>query len=121
MPRRENGLPIVSGPQRRTVVRNPLPAYFSSIAFSSYELELDFGNTPVDAKYFSFSVPGMSKKALISCQTAYDAPTGKDLDELTCDVLSYCCQAMDEAFSIYAHSLTGRVVGKFKVNLSIGS
>ena len=51
---------------------------------------------------------------------AYEAPTGKDLDELDMDGLDLKFGPGTGQFTLYARGLDGYVADKFKINYLIG-
>lgn len=84
------------------------------------QVEIDFGSTLYQTqKIFTIFDKDISSKELIIASLAYEAPSGKSLDELEMDELTLKCKANDGYAEIVATSLYGSVYGKFKINYTI--
>lgn len=82
------------------------------------QVEIDFGATPVQQGIFTISHTGAISGTRIIAAIAYDAPTGKDLDELDMDELIIKCgNATANQFTMFVKSADGSSVSdKFKIN-----
>lgn len=83
------------------------------------QVEIDFGDTPVPQADFVIVDPGIDANSVITGSVAYDAPTGKDLDELEMDDLILRFGAGIGQFTVNASGSSGYVEGKFKLNLNL--
>lgn len=84
------------------------------------QVEVDFGATPVRMAIFTISDGDVSGTSKIFPVIAYEAPTGKYLDELEFDSFTLQTgQAGTGTFKLVAHSQNGLVAGKFKINYSV--
>lgn len=79
-------------------------------------VELDFGTTPTIRKYFTVENPEVTHTSMILMQQSFAAPTGKAQDENEMDSFIIKAIAGIGAFTVYAESLHGPVVGPFKFN-----
>lgn len=84
------------------------------------QTEIDFGTTPVFAAEFTITDADVSATSNLIAQVAYEAPTGKDLDELELDCLYLQCQPGAGQFVLRAEGMDGYIADKFKVNYLIG-
>lgn len=84
------------------------------------QTEIDFGALPVSEMEFTVIDTDVSPTSQLIGQIAYEAPTGKELDELTMDSLDLKFGPGSGQFSIYAIGLDGYIADKFKVNYLIG-
>lgn len=84
------------------------------------QTEIDFGTTPVSAMSFVVSDEGVFPDSRLMAAIAYEAPTGKDLDETEIDPIVLICAPGLQQFTIHAKALEGYVADKFKVNYFIG-
>lgn len=89
-------------------------------AFSVKQTEIDFGATPVSEASFTIVDAGVSASSHLIGQVAYEAPTGKDLDELDMDALDLKFGPGSGQFTLYAIGMHGYVADKFKINYTIG-
>ena len=90
-------------------------SYVSSIILG--QTEIDFGTTPVSNGTFTASISGLTANSIVMAQTAWVAPTGKDIDELEMDFLQIICQPNANYFSMYIESRDGSYLAdKFKIN-----
>lgn len=83
------------------------------------QIEIDFGAVPVPQADFVISDLGIGVNSVITGSVAYDAPTGKDLDELEMDDLILRFGSGVGEFTINASGSLGYVEGKFKLNLNL--
>lgn len=84
------------------------------------QTEVDFGTTPVSAGSFVISDEDVSVDSRIVGGIAYEAPTGKDLDEVDIDMIKVVFGPGDKQLTIYAKGLEGYLADKFKINYLIG-
>jgi collagen triple helix repeat protein len=84
------------------------------------QTEIDFGATPVEAASFAVTDADVSPSSQLMGFVAYEAPTGKDLDEMEMDGLDLKFGPGSGAFTVYARGLDGYVADKFKVNYLVG-
>src|ERR1035437_2326627 len=68
------------------------------------QVEVDFGTTPVPSATFTSSLAGVTVSSIIIAQTAWVAPTGKDIDEIEMDTLDIRCQSGTDLFYMYITS-----------------
>lgn len=85
------------------------------------QTEIDFGSTPVSDGNFTITDATAVVGALIMATMAYDAVTGKDLDEFEMDELDIKCgNASGGSFTMLVKSKDGSYLeGKFKINYII--
>lgn len=84
------------------------------------QVEVDFGDT-LYTKYKTFTISDSSvvEGAKIIANIAYDAPTGKDLDEIEMDeIICTAGNVINGSFDLMVKSLSGSLRNKFKVNYS---
>ena len=84
------------------------------------QTEIDFGTTPVADSSFTITDADVAATDQIVAQVAYEAPTGKDLDEIEMDTLSLRCGAGAGQFTLFATGMDGYVADKFKINYIVG-
>ncbi len=84
------------------------------------QTEIDFGIIPVLEKEFTIIDVDVLVTSQIIGNVAYEAPTGKDLDELEMDTIDLKFQPGAGTFKIYAKGLEGYVADTFKINYLIG-
>lgn len=84
------------------------------------QTEIDFGATPVSEASFIITDAGVLVTSQLIGNVAYDAPTGKDLDELEMDGLDLKFAPGAGQFTLYARGLDGYIADKFKVNYLVG-
>jgi hypothetical protein len=89
--------------------------------FSGGRTEIDFGSLPIFQKEFTITDASVLVTSNITASVAYEAPTGKDLDELEMDSLYVVCgQATNGTFKMLVRCLDGcYLADKFKINYSI--
>ena len=81
------------------------------------QTEKDFGVTPVYGAVFSVVDAGVTAGMKVVASLAYDAPTGRDLDEVELvDFQISAGQVVAGAFSLLVQSLSGLVAGLYKFN-----
>jgi hypothetical protein len=90
-------------------------------ATSITQTEIDFGTTPLSEQTFTITDAAAIVGSKIIATLAYDAPTGKDLDELDMDdIVIKCGNATTGSFSMYVCSNDGSYLAdKFKINYVI--
>ena len=88
---------------------------------NSGKTEIDFGALPVSDKIFTITDANVSAASNITAAMAYDAATGKDLDETEMDALSVICgQAAAGSFKMFVKSVNGgSLADKFIINYQI--
>jgi hypothetical protein len=87
--------------------------------FAVTQVEVDFGTTPVESAIFTITDAGMTTAKHVIASLAYEAPTGKDLDELEMDTLSIICGNGTGQFDMFIRSTDGSYLAdKFKINYS---
>ena len=85
------------------------------------QVEVDFGPVPTEEGWFTIADSNVHASSHIIGQVAYEAPTGKDLDELEMDdILVEFGAAGEGQLSIYMRGQEGPLHDKFKVNYFIG-
>ena len=89
--------------------------------FSGGQAEIDFGALPIYQKEFTITDASVLTTSNITASIAYEAPTGKDLDEIEMDSFNVICgQATNGTFKIIVKSIDGSYLAdKFKINYSI--
>ena len=89
--------------------------------FSGGQTEVDFGSLPIYQKEFTITDASVLTTSNITASIAYEAPTGKDLDEIEMDSFNIICgQATNGTFKIIVKSIDGSYLAdKFKINYSI--
>jgi hypothetical protein len=82
------------------------------------QVEVDFGSTPVDGTAFTITDNTVTSSSFITASLAYDAPTGKDLDEVEMDNLVIRCGTPTAgSFSMFIATADGSYLAdKFKIN-----
>lgn len=83
--------------------------------------EIDFGALPIYEKEFTITDGNVIATSNIIASLAYEAPTGKELDETEIDTLSIICgQSELGSFKMFVKSVDGcYLADKFKINYSI--
>lgn len=84
------------------------------------QAEIDFGALPVAEASFVVADANVSPTSHITGTVAYEAPTGKDLDELEMDELDLKFGPGSGQFTLYARGREGYVSDKFKINYIVG-
>lgn len=74
---------------------------------------------PVAQADFVVADNAVSSDSIVLGSVAYEAPTGKDLDELEMDDLILRFGAGSGQFTINACGNSGYVEGKFKINVNL--
>lgn len=84
------------------------------------QTEIDFGATPIDGTSFTITDPSVNPNSLILTVVSYDAPTGKDQDELEMDNLELRVSSGSGQFTLFAQSSDGSYLAdKFKINYMV--
>jgi len=91
---------------------------WESLAFEK-QTEIDFGATPVDNATFIIVDAAVTTGSRITAKVAYEAPTGKDLDEVEMDMLELLCGPGSGQFTLFARGMEGYVHDKFKINYAV--
>jgi hypothetical protein len=84
------------------------------------QTEVDFGATPISESSFTITDIDVISSSHIEGSIAYEAPTGKDLDELEMDEIDLKFGVGIGQFTIYAKGMEGYLHDKFKINYLIG-
>jgi hypothetical protein len=84
------------------------------------QTEVDFGATPVQEASFTIVDADVGPTSQLIGNVAYEAPTGKDLDEVEMDAIDLKFGPGSGQFSLYARALDGYIADKFKINYLIG-
>lgn len=84
------------------------------------QTEIDFGATPVSEMLFTITDADVSATSQLLGWIAYEAPTGKDLDEMEMDVIDVKLGPGTGEFTAYVKGLEGYLADKFKLNYLIG-
>jgi hypothetical protein len=85
------------------------------------QVEVDFGPTPLAEKLFVITDSAVSANTHLTASIAYEAPTGKDLDELDMDDIDVKIGPNgDGQFNLFIRGRDGYLADKFKVNYIIG-
>lgn len=84
------------------------------------QTEIDFGATPVSEASFTVTDSEVSAGSQLIGFVAYEAPTGKDLDELEMDAIDLKFAPGSGEFTVYARGMDGDIADKFKINYLIG-
>lgn len=114
---------LVSGTNIKTVNGSSLLGSGNlSVSASITQTEVDFGATPIAQQTFSIADAGAVVGSKIIATVAYDAPTGKDLDEIEMDdLIIKCGNATAGFFDMLIRAVDGSYLAdKFKVNYIIG-
>ena len=103
----------------------PLNALFTDNIYTHtiYQEEVDFGSLPIYEKEFNVANANVYPSTNIVASAAYDAGTGKDLDEATMDTLNIMCgQAYAGGFKMFIKSTDSSYLSDtFKINYSIST
>jgi len=84
------------------------------------QTEIDFGATPVYGAEFTIIDADVSGTSQLIGNVAYEAPTGKDLDELEMDALDLKFQPGTGQFALRAEGRDGYLADTFKINYLVG-
>jgi hypothetical protein len=84
------------------------------------QVEIDFGSLPVSEAKFLITDASVTPSSHIVGSVAYEAPTGKDLDELEMDELDLKFGPGSGQFTLYATGENGYIADKFKINYVVG-
>jgi hypothetical protein len=84
------------------------------------QTEIDFGALPVSEASFTIADASVSPTSHIVGTVAYQAPTGKDLDELEMDGIDLKFGPGSGQFTLYARGQDGYIADKFKINYVVG-
>ena len=83
------------------------------------QTEIDFGAIPVSEASFIITDASVLVTSQLMGNVAYEAPTGKDLDELEMDGLDLKFAPGAGQFTLYARGQDGYVADKFKINFGL--
>lgn len=84
------------------------------------QTEVDFGTTPVAEQSFTITDADVSASSQLIGWIAYEAPTGKDLDEMEMDAIDVKLGPGVGQFTAYIKGLEGYLHDKFKLNYLVG-
>lgn len=84
------------------------------------QIEVDFGILPTEDAIFLINDPNVTPISHIIGQIAFDAPNGKDQDELTMDSFQLLFSAGAGQFTLFIKGLEGYLADKFKINYQVG-
>ncbi len=84
------------------------------------QTEIDFGATPVSEASFIITDASVLVTSQLIGNVAYEAPTGKELDELEMDSLDLKFAPGAGQFTLYVRGLDGYIADKFKINYLVG-
>jgi len=85
------------------------------------QTEVDFGSTPLASQSFAVTDTDIDTNSHITAQLAYEAPTGKDLDEVEMDMLHIIGAPAAGSMTLFIQSVDGSYLAdKFKINYIIG-
>lgn len=85
------------------------------------QTEVDMGaSVGTKAKSFTITDADVSAGSQLMAFQALDAPTGKSQDENEMDTLICKCAPGTGQFTLLVESITGSVVGNFKINYLVG-
>ncbi len=102
-----------------TIVQDMIDASVTSSTIK--QTEIDFGSTPINSKIFTITEASATATSKILVSVAYDAPTGKELDELEMDTLYVTAgNASAGQFDLIVSAIDGSYLhDKFKINYLI--
>jgi hypothetical protein len=103
-----------------TVTGNALVGPTAGGGAAVKQVEIDFGPLPVAEASFLITDASVTPTSHIIGNVAYEAPTGKDLDEIEMDELDLKFGPGSGAFILYARGRDGYVADKFRVSYAIG-
>lgn len=83
------------------------------------EVELDFGTPAVVEKVFTVADAAVTAVSLINMLQSGAAATGRQADEAEFDAIDCRCEPFLGGFRVYATSLLGSVLGKYKFNYAL--
>jgi hypothetical protein len=88
---------------------------------SGGQTEIDFGAISVYEKKFTIADANVLSTSIITASIAYEAPTGKDLDEIGLEKLQIICgQSVSGSFDMLVSTINCTTVsGSFKINYLI--
>lgn len=82
-------------------------------------IEVDFGPSPVGNKTFTIIDGSVSAASKIMALHSGEAATGRQADENEMDAIIFRATPQVGQYKLYADVLTGKVSGKYKVNVLI--
>lgn len=84
------------------------------------QTEVDFGSIAISEQSFTIIDEDVTPNKKIIAQLAYEAPAGKDLDEVEMDYLNIRCSAQDGTLIMFITSNDGSYLhDKFKINYTL--
>ena len=103
-----------------TFYRSDMTQASVTVSVNIKQTEIDFGTTPVSEGTFVITDGDVSATSQLLATLAYEAPTGKDLDELEFDAFHLACAPGTGEFTLYVRPDGGYVADKFKINYLVG-
>lgn len=92
----------------------------SSSGFTATKIEVDFGSIPTNFKTFVITDAAVTASSRLVITQSGEAATGRSADENEMDPIMFTGTPQSGQFILIATTLNGPVVGKYKVNYSIG-
>jgi len=87
---------------------------------NAFQTEVDFGSLPVAEASFTVANSSVVPTSKISGSVSYQAPTGKDIDELEMDELDLKFGPGSGQLTIYARGRDGYIADKFILSYVVG-
>lgn len=85
------------------------------------QVEVDFGALPLSDATFTIVDASVVPSSHILAQVAWEAPTGKDLDEIEMDDLQLRAQPGTGQFKLFVRTADGSYLAdRFKINYLVG-
>jgi hypothetical protein len=83
-------------------------------------VEVDVGATPIEQADVTVVDPGVTTASAIFATMSWEAPTGKDADDVPMDTYVINVGAGDGEITIRLRSLDGLLYDKYKINYLVG-
>lgn len=95
--------------------------HVGTAAVNIKQTEVDFGAVPVPDATFTVIDVDVAPTSHLIAQVAWEAPTGKDIDEIEMDDLQIRCKPASGSFDMFIRAADGSYLAdKFLVNYLIG-
>ena len=117
---KKGGVPLTGTPSGLYLKDNATWGAPGAGSVNIKQTEVDFGVLPVSEASFVVTDTDVSAGSQIIGSVAYEAPTGKELDELEMDVIDLKFAPGAGQLTIYAKGLEGYVADKFRINYLVG-
>lgn len=102
------------------VANDSAKSQLSTVLAVTKQAEVDFGSVrTLSQKLFTVTDADAKEGKLVIPVIAYEAPTGKSLDEVEMDSFEVKGRAQNGLVDLLVTSLTGRVTGAFKINYTL--